>query len=870
MCDLRPPLEVFQVILGAASYLYFLVGIQFKQFKAQRRERIPFIIVLCATLLVVLADISILFVSTGWMPNFSPLFAVILYMLALSWQIDHLWPCSDKEKGTEPTWHAYFGSWAAMFVFDVVAIIKLVFASRSLTPDLVCAGVRCGFKVILLVLSVRPYMQLPRDWRKWLCNESVQLPDDGERTRLLDDNNDDNKLPDDEKRTQLPIDGNDDNDDNDDNEELEGVTMEPIEQSALRHSVSDEIIAAGGLGPWLKRFRIFWPWIWPSRAPMARLRIVASLGLQLVYTGLTLASPRVYSAFVESLAQIYGDEESDLVWLRLLAYSAVLLSLYGIYTLKDMLQDRIKLDRRSLASTSIYQHLMRHEASFHLQTNSIDINMAIEDGISACETFDFITWELLPQIITVIITEITILSLFGLHTGLVQVAVVAVDTLFVLRLNRKQMPMYDARTTARQETKRRREGGLKAWVTVFLFGQVDREINDYATLLRSETTLDQKILDSSFRFNFASNIIVTAGTLFAIGLGIQYGLQTGGDFGSVVMLMNYWHLVQGPLKSFMRFPGRLNQKLIAADRFRRLLETETKMEYGKAVLREVEGGIRLQNLSFSYPSANGKGKSVFKHLTLSIAPGETVAFAGPTGVGKSTLFSLITRLFDPDEGSIEIGGQDIRTLQKGELIEHMAVMNQEPYIFDGTIRSNIKYGKDGATDAEMHVAARMAGIHDDIMALEKQYDAKISEGGRNLSGGQKQRVALARVFIRDAPIVLLDEATSAVDADTEAHIKNSVKNGTKTTLLIAYVFLFSLLFSSKRIMVLIMQRFLCRHRLSSIADADRIVILGKGEDGCGVIVEEGTHERLKALKGVYAQLWKNNTDEKNIEQIFAE
>ncbi|RSL84870.1 hypothetical protein CDV31_016645, partial [Fusarium ambrosium] len=650
MWDLRAVLEGLQTALGAVSFLCLVVMTKFKQAEARRRKRRPFIAVLGIILLVLFADIYILFDSTGWMPGSLPLTAALLYMLAVILQIDHLCPSTDKEKNTEPTWCAYFGSWAAMFVFDMVAIVKLALTSRSWPPDLVCAGVRCCFELVLLVLSVRPYIKPPGDWRKWFRNERIRIPDD------------DDEFPDDDERIQLPEDDQNGTMGTGDSNNQEGGSSGSTEQIKLRQSVSDQINAAGGFWPWLKKFRIFLQWIWPSDAPLTKLRIFASLGLLLANTVLGLYFPRLFGAFVEGLARSYADKEFSQVFQPLWRYLVANVASTTIQRLFNLLQNEVGIDRQRLASESIYQHLMGHDASFHLQINPTDTNTAFDDGIKACSTFDFLLLEVLPQIITVIGAEIIILSFFGLQVGLVQGTIVAIDTIFILRKMRVQMPMHDSRTAARQETKRRREGGLKAWLTALFCGQVDREIDDYITLLAKEIWIELKSLYSSFIFSFGSDIVITAGTFLAIGLAIKHGIQTGGTFGPVVMFVNYWWLVQGPLKSFMEIPKHLSEELYTADRLRRLLEIKPKMQYGSAVLQSTEGGVRLNNISFSYTDASGKVKRVFKSLTLSIRPGETVAFVGPSGVGKSTIFSLITRLYDPVEGTVEIDGQDIRTL----------------------------------------------------------------------------------------------------------------------------------------------------------------------------------------------------------------
>ncbi|RSL77342.1 hypothetical protein CEP51_009177 [Fusarium floridanum] len=625
MWDLRAALEVSQTALGAVSCLYFAVGIQFKQAEARRRERTPFICFLIVMLFTVLVEQGILIVSAGGIPDLPPLAAAILYTLALILQIDHLCPCTAEDTNREPAWHVYFGSWAAMFVFDIVAIIKLALTARSLTLDLVCTSVAIGVRWCLgLALFAT---RLDRGGH-------IRLPDDVEYGTMGTDNSNDQG----------------------------GGSSEPTKQSALRQSVRKEVDAAGGIWPWVKRFQIFLPWIWPSSAPRIKLRILTSLGLVLTTTGLELVMPRLYSVFVESLAQVYKDKDFSLIWPPLLVYTVTQSLLAGLSTLRSLVWSKVKIDRRRLASTSIHAHVMRHDARFHNQTNSTDINTAIDNGVIVCETFDFLVLQVVPQIITVIVAGTTIFSLFGPHVALVQASVIALDMIVVSRSTRVQMPIQDAKMIAHQEMKRRREGALKAWTTVALYGQIDREIDDFTTILQTETGLELKHLISWYGFQFSTSTMFTVGCFSATALAILYGLQAGGTFGPVVMFTNYWALLQTPLKFFTRIPGRLFQDLSTADRLRRLLADKPTMRYGTAAPRPVRDSIMLKNVSFSYPDS---GKPIFKDLTLRILPKTTTAIVGPSAAGKTTIFNLLARQFDPDEGSIEVDHQDIRALQRG-------------------------------------------------------------------------------------------------------------------------------------------------------------------------------------------------------------
>ena len=232
----------------------------------------------------------------------------------------------------------------------------------------------------------------------------------------------------------------------------------------------------------------------------------------------------------------------------------------------------------------------------------------------------------------------------------------------------------------------------------------------------------------------------------------------------------------------------------------------------------------FEDVSFEYPDDHNQ---VFRHLNLNIRPGEKVALVGPSGGGKTTLCNLIPRFYDTTEGSIYIDGKNIRGLTLKSLRRNIGVVQQDVYLFSGTVFENIVYGKVGATMDEVVDAAKRAGAHDFIMELKDGYNTYIGERGVKLSGGQKQRISIARVFLKNSPIIILDEATSALDNESEYAVAKSLAalSEGRTTLTVA-------------------------HRLSTIRNSDRIMVLT--EEG---ITEEGNHEELMAKKGIYYKLY---------------
>lgn len=551
--------------------------------------------------------------------------------------------------------------------------------------------------------------------------------------------------------------------------------------------------------------------------------LLGSVTLLILSTILNLAPPWIIKLLIDEVLVL-----RDLNYLNLIAFAAVFvfaaraLTNFGQRFLTNMMGQRIVRTMR----TDVFRHLqtLSHSYFENQQTGKI-----ISRVISDIDSIEHVLTGGIEELFASVLTLIGISAiLFYVNPELTVFALIPIPFLILNTLGfgtnmrriylrvREQMGELTARLT----------DAISGIAVVKAFVREDYELKRFKEQVASYYHLNLRAIASWTAFLPLIGFTTGMGSVLILWFGGRLVMAGTLTVGELVAFNGYLTQFYQPVLVIARILFMLQRSLAAVERVYEVLDTKPDVtDRPNAVqLSTVSGKVEMRAVSFGYDPSS----PVLKDISFQVQPGQTVALVGPSGAGKSTLVQLIMRFYDVTEGAILVDGRDIRDITLRSLRENIGMVLQDTFLFKGTARENIAYGRLDASEEEIVAAAKAAGIHDFLVSLPDGYDTELGERGVKLSGGQRQRISIARTLLKDPAILILDEATSAVDTEVEVQIQKALEQLMvgRTTFVIA-------------------------HRLSTITNADQILVLKDGR-----LVEQGSHDELMQHNGVYAELYR--------------
>ena len=562
----------------------------------------------------------------------------------------------------------------------------------------------------------------------------------------------------------------------------------------------------------LARCKKYWPHL--------IIAFIAMLG----YTVVQLYTPKA----VQSTMRLIEDGAPDAAK-KIMSIAITLLALYFIGAVCQFLRaylnhvaaHRFVCDTR----TKLYGHLQKLSLRFYhdKQTGQL-MSRIISDTLQLEVLIAHAAPEIVLDVVTV--TGVAVILFYkNVPLALLSLALMPAIGAAVWYHAKKVRPLFREGHQKTAELSAALQDNFSGIKEIQVFNKQEHELERVSAIAGEFTDFQLRALRKSAIVHPLITFLNQLGTVLVIGVGGFLASRHGMPGSEIVAFILYLNVFYQPITAFGRLAEDLQNSLAAVERVMELFcETSDVTDApDAAVMPKAAGELEFCHVNFSY----NPGVPVLKDVSFHIAPGETVAIVGPTGVGKTTIASLITRFYDPDSGAVKLDGVDIKTITAASLRDNISIVLQDVFLFNGTIAQNIAYGAEGATMEQVEAAAKIANADGFIRDMDDGYETIIGERGIRLSGGQKQRISIARAILRARPILILDEATASVDNTTEKLIHQAVDRviANQTTIVIA-------------------------HRLSTIKNADKILVLENGR-----VAQCGTHEELLTMGGLYGELY---------------
>src|SRR5947209_4770043 len=578
-----------------------------------------------------------------------------------------------------------------------------------------------------------------------------------------------------------------------------------------------------------------WPYIWPGDRVDLKMRVVWSFALLLVAKLATLSVPFTFKWAIDALTGTGTAPVQSSNWalwliasplIMTLSYGAVRVLMAVLTQWRDGIFAKVAMHAVRKLAYLTFVHMHELSLRFHLERKTGGLTRVLERGRLGIEVIvRMVILQLVPTIVEVSLLMAVLLWQFDWRYVLTTMITVVIYMYYTYLATEWRIEIRRKMNDSDTEANTKAIDSLLNYETVKYFGSEEREATRYDRSMQRYEQTSVKSYTSLAVLNTGQAAIFTAGltaTMMMCALGVRSGHNTVGDFVMVNAMMI--QLYQ-PLNFMGMLYREIKQAIIDIEKMFNVLarNPEIKDAPGAKSLVVTSGNLRFEDVRFSYDPE----RQILKSLSFEVPAGKTVAIVGPSGAGKSTISRLLFRLYDVSGGRILIDGQDIRNVTQASLRASIGMVPQDTVLFNDTIRYNIRYGRWDASDAEVEQAAQLAQIDPLIRIAPMGYETQVGERGLKLSGGEKQRVAIARTVLKAPPILVLDQATSALDSHTEHEIQEALErvSRNRTSPVLA-------------------------HRLSTIVAADEIIVLDQGR-----IAERGTHGGLLVTGGLYASMW---------------